>query len=90
MSLTRRVCLRKRGVRVAKNKSRRELDILMRADKKQGVSDDESIEDVLDFLEHGEAFLAGGSMFTDAENEELENEAFKRCLEKGKGLNKRL
>lgn len=81
MSLTRRVCLRKRGVRLAKNKSRRELDILKRAEKKQGVSDEESIEDVLDSLVHGEAFLVGGSMFTDAENEHLEHEAFKRCLD---------
>lgn len=66
---------------MAKNKSRRELDILKRAEKKQGVSDEESIEDVLDSLVHGEVFLVGGSMFTDAENEQLEHEAFKRCLD---------
>jgi hypothetical protein len=75
---------------VVKRKSRRELDILERAEKKQGVSDDESIEDILDSLEHGDAFLVGGSMFTDAENEQLENEAFKRCLERCKEVKKGL
>lgn len=87
MSVTRRVCLRKGG-KVTKRMSRRELDILKRAEKKSSASEgeEESIEDVLDSLKSGGAFLAGGSMFTDEENEFLEKEAFRKSLEVINGM----